>query len=68
MKKLITKIYFHRDKDENLELQELANAQGLKRDDLLYVGYEVEMKVEITESHVKILEIDGVPIEKDVFI
>jgi hypothetical protein len=68
MNKLITKIYFHREKDENSKLQELAIAQGIKREDLLYVGYEVEMKVEITESHVKILEIDGVPIEKDVFI
>ncbi|OFW61808.1 MAG: hypothetical protein A2Z35_06130 [Actinobacteria bacterium RBG_19FT_COMBO_36_27] len=68
MNKLITTIYLHRDKDENSELSELAVAQGIKREDLLYVGYEIEMKIEITESHIKILEIDGVPIEKDVFI
>jgi hypothetical protein len=68
MKQLITTIYFHRDKDENSELQELAAAQGIKREDLLFVGYEIEMKIEITESHIKILEIDGVPIEKDVFV
>jgi hypothetical protein len=65
---MITKIYLHRSKEENYELQELAEAKGIKRDDLLYVGYEVEMKVEITEDKIKVLEINGIKIKEGVFI
>lgn len=68
MDKLIIKIYFHRDKESNFDLQKKAKKKGIKRDDLLFLGYEIEMKIEITESHIKILEIDKIPIEQDVFI
>jgi len=65
---MITKIYLHRDKEENYELQELAAAEGIKRDDLLFVGYEVEIKIEVTEAEIKVLEVNGVQIKEDVFI
>jgi hypothetical protein len=65
---MIAKIYLHRSKEENWELQEKAKKQGIKRDDLLYVGYEVEMRVEVTEDKIKVLEINGVKLKEDIFI
>ena len=65
---MIAKIYLHRSKEENWELQEKARKQGIRRDDLLYVGYEVGMKVEVTEDKIKVLEINGVKLKEDIFI
>lgn len=65
---MIAKIYLHRSKEENYGLQEKARKQGIRRDDLLYVGYEVEMKVEVTEDKIKVLEINGVKLKEDIFI
>lgn len=65
---MITKIYLHRDKEENCELQKLAEDEGIKRDDLLFVGYEVEMEIEVTEKEIKVLKVNGVQVKEDIFI
>lgn len=68
--KLIEDIYFHREKEENWGLEEKAEKAGLKAPhDMVYLGSEIGLKVEITDNHVKVLEIQGIDVsDKDIFI
>lgn len=53
LKSFKTKIYFHRSKDENANIVRKALKHGfdsLTIDKLRYLGYEVELKVEIFEN------------------
>lgn len=71
MKTFIETIYFHREKEDNWEFCDIAEEKGFKNpDDMVWVGSEVEMKVEISESNKhKVLEINGIDIsDKEVFI
>jgi hypothetical protein len=55
--KLIEDIYFHREKEENWGLEEKAEKAGFKTPhDMLYLGSEIGLKVEITANHVKVIE------------
>ncbi|APC83424.1 hypothetical protein [Clostridium botulinum] len=71
MKSFIEKIYFGRDKEENWDIEEKAEHRGFKNSEkLVYLGYEVEMEVEVREDlkH-KVLKIDGVDVsDKDIYI
>lgn len=69
-KKLIEEISFNREKESNWEIEKKAQQAGfINSENLVYLGYDVEMKVEITEQHVKVLEIQGVDVsDKDIFI
>lgn len=68
--KFIENIYFHREKEENWGLEAKATRLGFKTPhDIGYLGSEVEMKVEITANHTKVLEIQGIDVsDKDIFI
>jgi hypothetical protein len=68
MNKMITTIYVHREKEENHEIVEQAKDLGILREDLLYLGYEIELKIEITEDKIKVLEINDVKLKNDVYI
>ncbi|EQB4340942.1 hypothetical protein ACYJ2U_001661 [Clostridium botulinum] len=71
MKSFIEKIYFGRDKEENWDIEEKAEHKGFKNSKkLVYLGYEVEMEVEVREDlkH-KILKIEDVDVsDKDIYI
>lgn len=58
------KIYFNREKEDNWEISDIAEDKGfMGASDLCYLGYEVEMEVEIFEnSSNKVLSINGVDI------
>lgn len=48
---LNTKVYFHRDKEDNWDIQEEAESVGFSVQhvkDLAYLGYEIEFDVNIT--------------------
>lgn len=70
---MITKIYLHREKYSNRELQEkVLNETGIEdiEDNLLYVGYEIELEIEITEDlRVKVLKFDKKDMsDKEIYI
>lgn len=74
-RRIIEDIYFHREKEDNWDLEEKANNMGFRNpESMLYVGYEVDIKVEITENAkgdivTKIIELEGVDVsDKDIFI
>lgn len=57
MKEFETKIYFHRSKDENMEIVMQAEKMEFENsDDLKYLGYEIEMTVSIREDGQVILK------------
>ena len=65
--KLITEISFHRDKEDNWEIQKEAKRVGFDEADvrdISYLGYEVIMKIEITDAtrDYKVLEINGIDV------
>lgn len=66
-----TTIYFHRDKGENFEIVEEAEKQGIKQefiDKLYYLGYEIEIEVDINlqTGEIKIISLEGVNISEDI--
>lgn len=68
--KIVTDIYFHREKEDNWDLESQAEKLGFKAPhDMVYIGAEVGMKVEITDNHTKVLEIEGIDVsDKNIFI
>lgn len=75
MKSFKSRIYFHREKDVNRELEEKGMTLNFKNsEDLLYTGYEVGMDVEITETdegllQTKVLKIEKVDVsDKEIYI
>lgn len=61
---LVEKIYFNRQKEDNWDIVEKAKSKGiLDLSCIAYLGYEVEMEVEILETgETKILTINGVDV------
>jgi len=71
MKSFKKKIYFHREKEENWDIEKKGKKLRFeKSEDLVYLGYEIGMKVEIFEDiTTKVLEINGIDVsDKDIFI
>ena len=68
--KLVEDIYFNRDKEENWEIERKAEEHGLRNsEDMVYLGSNIGMKVEITEKHIKVLELQGIDVsDKNIFI
>lgn len=61
MKSFTTTLGFNREKEENWDIEEKAQKKGFSNTrDLLYLGYDVDMKVKVFEdgSH-KVLSING---------
>ena len=65
MKSFKETIYFNREKEENFGIVEEAVQLGFTNDtrDFLYIGYEVEMEINVCENgEVKVLSINGVDV------
>jgi hypothetical protein len=65
-------IYFHRGKEDNQEIVDMAEEHlfdDKSIEKLRYLGYELNMKVRITDDYTKIIEVEGKNIEdKDIYI
>lgn len=71
MKKFEERIYFHRDDETNWEIEDKAQELGFKDPKIVRnLGYEVAMKVEVSENgNHKVLEIEGVNVsDKEIYI
>lgn len=73
MDKITKTIYFNRDKEENWDIEKKAKKLGWENsEDALYVGYEVGMKVEITNDDgfkTKVLKIGKIDVsDKEIYI
>lgn len=71
MKKFIETIYFNREKEENWDIEKRGERLGFESpQDLVYLGYEVCMEVEVCEnlSH-KVLRINGCDVsDKNIYV
>ena len=71
MKKIEEIIRFNRAKEDNQKIEKKAKKLGFKNiDNLLYLGYDVNMKVKIDENgDNKVLEINGIDVsDKSIII
>lgn len=71
MKSFKETIYFNREKESNWDIRNKAkNLKFENFDDLSYLGYELEMEVEICEDNAhKVFSINGTDIsDKDIYI
>lgn len=75
MKSFKAKVSFHREKEDNWGIEEKGMKAGFKNyRNLVYVGYDVEMDVEITETdegetYTKVLKIGKVDVsDKEIYI
>lgn len=64
------KIYFHRDKEENWDIEEESISRGFDAENILRLGSDVEMTVEIREDGTnKVLSVQGKDVSNlDIFI
>lgn len=64
MKSFIETIYFNREKEENWDIEERAENKGFENSEKMgYLGYEVEMEVEVREDlNHKVLKINGIDV------
>lgn len=71
MKTFKETIYFHREKEENWDIEEKAHEKGFSNSkDIVYLGYEVEMEALVSEDlkH-KILSINGIDVsDKEIYM
>lgn len=60
---MITTIYFHREKSENWEIENMANQFGFATERIPHIGYETEIKIEILKDGTnKVLSINGIDV------
>lgn len=63
MKSIKEDVYFHREKEDNWELEEKLEKEHFNTDNILYLGYEIRIKVELMEDGTnRVLEFEGVDI------
>ena len=64
------KIYFHREKEENWDIEEESMLRGFNAENILWLGSDVEMTVEIREDGTnKVLSVQGKDVSNlDIFI
>lgn len=63
MQSIKEEIYFHREKEDNWELEEKLKKEHFNTDNILYLGYEIKVKVELMEDGTnRVLEFEGVDI------
>jgi virulence-associated protein VapD len=71
MKSFKETIYFNREKESNWDIEEKAANKGFKNSkDIVYLGYEVEMEVEVREDlkH-KVFRINGIDVsDKEIYV
>lgn len=63
MKSIKEDIYFNREKEDNWELEKKLEKKHFNTDNILYLGYEIQIKVELMEDGTnRVLEFEGVDI------
>lgn len=63
MKSIKEDIYFNREKEDNWELEKKLEKKHFNTDNILYLGYEIQVKVELMEDGTnRVLEFEGVDI------
>lgn len=63
MKSIKENIYFNREKEDNWELEKKLEKKHFNTDNILYLGYEIQVKVELMEDGTnRVLEFEGVDI------
>lgn len=70
MKSFKKKVYFHREKEENWDIKEESISRGFDAENILRLGSDVEMTVEIREDGTnKVLSVQGKDVSNlDIFI
>ena len=69
MKSFKKKVYFHREKEENWDIEEESISRGFDAENILRLGSDVEMTVEIREETNKVLSVQGKDVSNlDIFI
>lgn len=70
MKSFKKKVYFHREKEENWDIEEESISRGFDTENILWLGSDVEMTVEIREDRTnKVLSVQGKDVSNlDIFI
>lgn len=70
MKSFKKKVYFHREKEENWDIEEESISRGFDTENILWLGSDVEMIVEIREDGTnKVLSVQGKDVSNlDIFI
>lgn len=65
MKSIKQTIYFHREKEDNYEVYDAMEANNFKTDNIMWLGSEVAMEVELFEDGSnKVLSINGKDVSK----
>lgn len=64
MKKFLETIYLHREKESNWGIEAKTKNEGFKdSESIVYLGYEVELEVEVREDlQHKVLKINGIDV------
>lgn len=70
MKSFKKKVYSHREKEENWDIEEESISRGFDAENILRLGSDVEMTVEIREDGTnKVLSVQGKDVSNlDIFI
>ena len=70
MKSFKKKVYFHREKEETWDIEEESISRGFDAENILRLGSDVEMTVEIREDGTnKVLSVQGKDVSNlDIFI
>lgn len=70
MKSFKKKVYFHREKEENWDIEKESISRGFDAENILRLGSDVEMTVEIREDGTnKVLSVQGKDVSNlDIFI
>ena len=63
MKSIKQKIYFHREKEDNWDLEEKLEKKKFNTDNILYLGSEIEVEVELFEDGTnKVISFEGIEV------
>ena len=63
MKSIKQKIYFHREKEDNWDLEEKLEKKKFNTDNILYLGSEIEVEVELFEDGTnKVVSFEGIDV------
>lgn len=63
MKSIKQKIYFHREKEDNWDLEEKLEKKKFNTDNILYLGSEISLEVELFEDGTnKVVSFEGIDV------
>lgn len=63
MRSIQENISFNREKEDNLDLESKLKKENFNTEQILYLGYDINMKVELMEDGTnRVLELEGVDI------